>query len=102
MVSRSEVNRCLSTHAVSQIRCEPTVALSLAGTKQWVISDYILQPCSFEKDCAYYIETSQLSNTIVRRVISRPRREQRNRQEHELIVKVIYTNYRSDGDLEMP
>jgi hypothetical protein len=98
MVSRSEVNRCLSAQTVSNIRCEPTVALSLAGTKQWVISDYISQPCSFKKDCAYYIETPQLSNTIVRRVTSRPRREQRNRQEHELIVTVINTKHRFDGE----
>ena len=102
MVSRSEARRCISANAISKIRCEPTVALSLAGTKRWVISDYSSQPFSIEKDCAYYIETPQLSDTIVRRVMSRPRREQRNRQEHELIVKFNYTCNRSGGELEMP
>ncbi len=55
-----------------------------------------------QKDCAYYIETPQLSDTIVRRVMSRPRREQRNRQEHELLMKGNHTNHSSDGELEMP
>jgi hypothetical protein len=78
---------------------DPTVALPLAGTKRRVISRYAMYACSIEQDCARYIETPQLSDTIVGRAMSRPRREPRNRQEHALLVTSNHGKDHAVGEL---
>ena len=99
---RQAASSGLSANAISRIRCDPAVALSLAGTKRRMISSYPTQAFLIERDCARYIETPQLSDAMMGRAMSRPRREPRNRQEHELLAKVGLGKRHSVGEPKMP